>query len=79
MALPDRWAKGLRPDPAVLDLIELLRVSAASGQLRTLAVVTVDPLLNVETAKAGDCDLVRKRLLAAGLFEAAHKIVRPPQ
>ena len=79
MAMPDRWAKGLRPNPDVLDLLELLKASALSGKLRTLAVVTVDPLLNVETAKAGDCDLVRKRLLAAGLFEAAHAIVRPPQ
>lgn len=76
MGMSERWAKGLRPDPAVLELIELLRISAEKGHIRTLAVVTVDPLLNVETAKAGDCDLVRKRMLAAGLFESAHAIVR---
>lgn len=78
MGMPDRWLRGPRPDPKVLALIELLKISAEKGQIRALAVITVDPNLNVETCHVGDIDQVRKRLLAAGLIEASHQLLGLP-
>lgn len=75
MGMPDRWIRNPRPDPAVLDLIEQLRDAASKGLIRTIGVVTVDPMLNVETNQAGEDDPVRKRMLAAGLIELSQKIL----
>lgn len=78
MGISDRWMRGPRPDPEVLNLIDAVKQSAETGQVRALVIVTVDPLLNIETAVAGDIDLVRKRLLSAGLIEACHALLRGP-
>jgi hypothetical protein len=75
MGMPDKWSRNPRPDPAVVQVAHNLQHPSAEGQVRAIAVVTVDPMLNVEAAVAGDIDSVRKRILAAGLIELAHKIL----
>lgn len=76
--LPERWRKGLRPDPEVLHLVDVVREAIIKGQVRGIAIVTIDPQLDVEICLAGCDDLVRKRLLAAGCMEVAHKVLRKP-
>lgn len=73
--MPAKWTKTPKPDPKVLALIDSLRRAAEAGEIRTLGLVTVNPMLEVETAIAGDDDLVRKRLLAAGLIEISQKLL----
>ena len=75
MVMPNRWTKTPRPDPAVLEIIDALRKAAEAGEVRSLVVVTVNPMLDVEMAKAGDDDPVRTRLLAAGLIEVSQKLL----
>jgi hypothetical protein len=75
MGMPDKWARNPRPDPLVVKAAHNLQHPVAEGQVRALAIVTIDPMLNIETAVAGDIDPVRKRILAAGLIELAHKIL----
>lgn len=72
MNQPDKW-RGPRPDPAVIQLIDKLRSAALQGHIRTLVVVTVNPLLEVETLQAGEVDNVRKHLLLGGLASACIK------
>lgn len=72
---PDRWFKNPKPDQAVIETIVALLQAAETGQIRAVAIVTIDPQLNVETSKAGDHDAVRKRLLAAGLIEISQVLL----
>lgn len=78
MNQPDRWRRSPRPDPAVIELIEQLRTSAALGHIRTLVVVTVNPLLEVAPHQAGEIDKVRKSLLLGGLIEAGQQLLNTP-
>lgn len=71
---PHRWKRRPRPDPEVLALIEQLREAASIGSVRTLVVVTMNPLLEIESAHAGEVDRVRKLLLMGGLLEASMKV-----
>lgn len=77
MSLPDRWKRGLRPDPEVIRLLGDLREAAERGEIRAMAVVTVDPTLRVEGSSAGDHEDtgVRKRLLAAGLIQVSNTLL----
>lgn len=77
--LPDRWKKGPRPDPSVIELLDQLKAAAIDGRIRGLVVVTVNPLLETEEAHAGDLDNVKKHLLMGGLVAAAHKLSRIPE
>jgi arginase family enzyme len=76
MTLPAQWKKGPRPDPSVVELLDALQEAARKGLIRAVAVVTVNPLLEVETTHAGDMDNVKSNLLCGGLVSAAHKITR---
>lgn len=77
MGMPDRWNKNPRPDPAVIELAASLKEAAERGEIRSLAVVVVNPMLEVEMTVAGieDESGVRKRLLAAGLIEVSHTLL----
>lgn len=76
MPMPEKWTRGYRPDPAVLKVIDDLREAIAKGRVRALGVVTVNPMLDVECRTAGDEEIVRKRLLAAGLIELSQKLLK---
>lgn len=75
MGMPDKWIRGYRPDPAVLKVVEDLRAAVESGQIRAIAVVIINPMLDVECRCAGDSDKVRKRLLHSGLLELSQKVL----
>ena len=76
MNVPSQWRKGPRPDPTVIELLDQLSAAARRGQIRALAVVTVDPLLQTEPRHAGDMDNVKKHLLAGGLIEASQIVLK---
>lgn len=73
MALPERW-KNPKPVPSVIELIEAIHRAAMQGQVRSIAVVLVNPNLKVETASAGDDDPVRRDLLLSGLVRSVSKL-----
>lgn len=75
MQQPEQWKKGPRPDPSVLELLEALQLAARKGQVRAIAVVTINPLLEVEDHHAGGTDNVKKHLLLGGLSAAAQKLI----
>jgi hypothetical protein len=75
MTMPARWGKGPKPDPSVVDLLEGLLREAKTGKVRSLVVVTINPMLEVEIGMAGDSDSVRKRVLSSGLSEAAVRLI----
>jgi hypothetical protein len=74
MGTPQQWQRALKPDPGVLELLESLTDAARKGHLRALAVVAINPLLELETAHAGTLDNVKRHLLIGGLTEAAQKL-----
>lgn len=76
MSQPDQWKRGLRPDPAIIDLVERLYTAATKGEIRALVVVTANPMLKIEDEQAGDLDNVRKHLLIGGLASASQKLLR---
>lgn len=75
MGMPDRWNRGFRPDPDVLELVENLRKAVDTGRVRAVSLVIITPTLDVEGQTAGDIDGVRKRLLAAELIATANKLL----
>lgn len=79
MAIPERWNRNPRPDPAVLALLATLQKAAERGEIRAVAIVTLNPTLQVEKVSAGEIDEtgVRKRLLAAGLIEISSTLLKP--
>jgi len=79
MGMPEKWGRGYRPDPKVLELIDKVRHAVERGEARAIAVVLITPQLDVEGDVAGDIDQVRKRLLAAGLTEVSHKLLSKPE
>lgn len=77
MGMPAKWTRGFKSDPAVLELVDTLRKAVETGQVRAVGLVIITPTLDVECQSAGDHDLVRKRLLAAGLIELSQKLIAP--
>jgi hypothetical protein len=78
MAMPEKWTRGYRPDPAIVELIEELMAAALRGEIRSIAVVTINPMLELDRTVAGTEDEtgVRKRLLAAGLIEVSNTLLK---
>lgn len=69
-----QWKKSPHPDPEVVNVLRQLLAAAQSGSVRSLAVVAINPMLEIETATAGITDSVRKALLSGGLLQAAVEI-----
>ena len=59
------------PDSEVVELLEGLLAGAKLGQVRSLAVVMVNPLQQVEVALAGDLGPIRANALLGGMSRAA--------
>jgi hypothetical protein len=68
---PVQWRKSPRPDQEIVTILRQLLIAAQNGSVRSLAVVAVNPMLELETATAGITDEVRRRLIAGGLIEVA--------
>ena len=77
MAHQIQWRKSPHPDPEVVAVLKQLLIAAEAGSVRSLAVVAVNPMLEIETATAGITDDVRRRLLAGGLMEVVVHISKP--
>lgn len=73
---PHRFKSHPRPDPDVVDLLERVLVSARNGYVRSVAVVAVNPVHQVETAAAGDLSEVRASVLLGGLSRAANELMK---
>jgi hypothetical protein len=74
MGMPMAWQRGPRPDESVIALTDAVDNAAKLGQVRVIAIVTVDPMLEVEFVCAGEMDDVRKTLLIGGLTRLIRKI-----
>lgn len=77
MAQPIQWRKSPHPDPEVVTVLKQLLSAAEAGSVRSLAVVAVNPMLEIETATAGVQDDVRRRLIAGGLMEVVVHLSKP--
>jgi hypothetical protein len=65
-----------KPDGDVIDLLERVLTSAKNGYVRSVAVVAVNPLHQVETAAAGDLSEVRTTVMLGGLSRAANELMK---
>jgi hypothetical protein len=65
-----------KPDGDVIDLLERVLTSARHGYVRSVAVVAVNPLHQVETAAAGDLSEVRTTVMLGGLSRAANELMK---
>ena len=65
-----------KPDGDVIDLLERVLASAQKGYVRSVAVVAVNPVHQVETGAAGDLSEVRTSVLLGGLSRAANELMK---
>jgi hypothetical protein len=65
-----------KPDGDVIDLLERVLVSAKHGYVRSVAIVAVNPIHQVETGAAGDLSDVRTSVLLGGLSRAANELMK---
>ena len=71
-----RFRHSPRPDNDVVDLLERVLASARGGYVRSVAIVAVNPIHQVETAAAGDLSEVRTSVLLGGLSRAANELMK---
>lgn len=77
MASP-RFRKHPRAEGDVIDLLERVLRSARNGYVKSIAIVAVNPIHQVETAAAGDLSTVRTTVLLGGLTRAANELMKLP-
>lgn len=65
-----------KPDGDVIDLLERVLISAKHGYVRSVAIVAVNPVHQVETGAAGDLSEVRTSVLLGGLSRAANELMK---
>ncbi len=65
-----------KPDGDVIDLLQRALESARKGYVKSVAVVLVNPLHQVETGAAGDLSDVRTNVLLGGLTRAANELMK---
>ena len=65
-----------KPDGDVIDLLQRVLESARKGYVRSVAVVAVNPVHQVETGAAGDLSEVRTSVLLGGLSRAANELMK---
>jgi hypothetical protein len=71
-----RFRSSPMPDPEVIDLLERVLASAKGGHIRSVAIVAVNPVHQVDTAAAGDLSEVRTSVLLGGLSRAANELMK---
>lgn len=76
MASHQRWKKHPAPDADVVDLLERVLASAKRGFVKSVAIVAVNPIHQVETGAAGDLSEVRTNVLLGGLTRAANELMK---
>lgn len=73
-SMPGPWRRNPKPDAAVTKLADTVHEAAGSGQIRLMAVVTINPMLEAEVELAGDLDNVKRDLLIGALTRLILKI-----
>lgn len=71
-----RFRESPKPETDVIDLLERVLCSARKGYIKSVAVVAVNPLHQVETGCAGDLTEVRTNVLLGGLTRAANELMK---
>lgn len=71
-----RFRASPRPDGDVIMLLETALASARRGVLRSVVVVALNPVYEVETGIAGALDQTHCTVLLGGLSMAANKLIR---
>lgn len=74
MAYP-RFRTSPVPDTEVIALLETALDAARRGHVRTVAIVTVNPLNLTETAHAGDLGPIRANALLGGIVRAKSSVI----
>jgi hypothetical protein len=74
LSMPTQWRNNPKPDESVIALTGAVDEASNKGQVRSVAIVTVNPNLEVEFVSAGELDEVRKNLLIAGLNRLIRKL-----
>jgi hypothetical protein len=64
------------PDGDVIDLLSRVLASARKGYVKSVAIVAVNPVHQVETGAAGDLSEVRTNVLLGGLTRAANELMK---
>lgn len=65
-----------RPDPDVVQALEIVLAAARLGRIRSIALVTVNPVYDVESHAVGELKGTFRHGLISGLSSAAHKLMR---
>lgn len=73
-SMPSPWRRNPKPDARVVKLTNTADQAAQDGKIRLIAVVTVNPMLEVEFTCAGDLDDVKRNLLIAGLTRLIQQV-----
>jgi hypothetical protein len=73
-----RIRQPLRPDPDVVHDAEKALRAAKDGRIRTFAMITVNPVNEVEITCAGDLSDVRKTALLGGLLKLGIQLMKRP-
>lgn len=70
-----RFLAAPRPDGEVVALLERALESARNGQLRTVMIVSVDPIHETETQFAGELCRTRRTVLLGAMSRAANTLI----
>ena len=70
------WGRGPAPDLNILSAVDKLRDAVLKGRVRTLLVVTVNPVHEHETALVGDLSDTYSTVILGGLLRAEHELLR---
>jgi hypothetical protein len=71
-----RFGSRPKPDGDVIDFLERVLLSARKGYIKSIAIVAVNPIHQVETGAAGDLSEVRTNVLLGGLARAANELMK---
>jgi hypothetical protein len=69
------WRKTPPPDPEVIGMLEKLLNAARSGHVRSVVVVMVDPVHEVETAAGGGMSPSDRMSLLGGISTIKHDLM----
>ncbi len=74
---PPAWKRDPRPNSEIVLSLEQALEAAKRGHVRSLVLVTVNPLHEYESVACGDLAGASKTVLIGALSLASHKLIRP--
>lgn len=70
-----RFRRNPRPDADVIEALEKALRASRLGHVRAVAIITVNPLHEIDTLEAGNIEAPFRDALIAGLARAAHRLL----